>query len=63
VRHHVHQHLYDQITQWLSPDDIGRLEALLSVYKNRTEFIRMKATPRCNTCGSGATAWIGSIPS
>jgi TnpA family transposase len=46
VRHHVHQHLYDQITQGLSPADIGRLEALLSVDNRRTTFNRMKATPR-----------------
>jgi hypothetical protein len=46
VRHQVHQHLYDQITQGLSPTDIGRLEALLDVGDGRTEFTRMKATPR-----------------
>lgn len=46
VRHHVHQHLYDQIIQGLSPADIGRLEALLSVGNGRTEFSQMKATPR-----------------
>jgi Domain of unknown function (DUF4158) len=46
VRHHVHQHLYDQITQWLSPTHIGRLEGLLSVHNGRTAFNRVKATPR-----------------
>jgi TnpA family transposase len=46
VRHHVHQHLYDQITGGLTPDDIGRLEALLGVYNGRTEFSRIKAVPR-----------------
>ena len=46
VRHQVHQHLYDQLTQGLSLADIGRLEALLDVRNGRTEFSRMKATPR-----------------
>ena len=46
VRHQVHQHLYDQIAQGLSLADIGRLEALLDVRNGRTEFSRMKATPR-----------------
>jgi TnpA family transposase len=46
VRHQVHQHLYSQITRWLVPDDIGRLEGLLSVRNGRTEFSRIKATPR-----------------
>lgn len=46
VRHQVHQHLYDQITQGLSLDDIGRLEALLDVRDGRSDFSRMKATPR-----------------
>ena len=46
VRHQVHQHLYDQITQALSPADIGRLEGFLACQDGRTEFSRMKATPR-----------------
>jgi len=46
VRHHVHQQLYDQITQGLSLADIGRLEALLDVRHGRTDFNRIKATPR-----------------
>jgi len=46
VRHHVHQHLYEQITGGLSPVDIGRLDALLEVHEGRTEFARMKAVPR-----------------
>jgi TnpA family transposase len=46
VRHHVHQHLYDQITRRLSPTQLGRLEGLLSVHNGRTAFNRMKATPR-----------------
>jgi hypothetical protein len=46
VRHQVHQHLYDQLTQGLSLADIGRLEALLDVRNGRTAFSRMKATPR-----------------
>jgi TnpA family transposase len=46
VRHQVHQHLYAQITQGLSPDDIGRLDALLGVHHGRSEFTRMKAVPR-----------------
>jgi Tn3 transposase DDE domain/Domain of unknown function (DUF4158) len=46
VRHQVHQHLYDQLTQGLSLADIGRLEALLDVRNGRTACSRMKATPR-----------------
>lgn len=46
VRHRVHEQLYDQITQGLSPADIGRLERLLSVDSAHSDFSRMKATPR-----------------
>ena len=46
VRHRVHEQLYDQITQGLSPADIGRLERLLSVDGAHSDFSRMKATPR-----------------
>lgn len=46
IRHQVHQHLYDQITGGLTPDDIGRLEGLLSVRDGRTDFSRIKAVPR-----------------
>ena len=46
VRHHVHQHLYEQITEGLSPVDIGRLDALLEVQEGRTEFARLTAVPR-----------------
>lgn len=46
VRHRVHEQLYNQITQGLSPDDIGRLEGLLSVDDARSAFSRMKAPPR-----------------
>lgn len=46
VRHHVHEQLYDQITQGLSLADIGRLEALLDVRDGRSDFSRIKATPR-----------------
>lgn len=31
IRHQVHESLYGQITRWLTPNDIGRLEGLLSV--------------------------------
>jgi uncharacterized protein DUF4158 len=46
VRYHVHEHLYDQITQRLSLADIGRIEMVLSVDDARSEFSRMKDTPR-----------------
>jgi len=46
VRHQVHQYLYDQITGALTPNDIGRLEGLLSVHHGRTAFSRIKAPPR-----------------
>ena len=46
VRHRVHQHLYTQITQALSPAKVGRLEALLGIHNSRTEFTRIKAVPR-----------------
>lgn len=46
VRHHVHQRLYDQITQRLSPAACERLDTLLTVRNGRTDFSRMKATPR-----------------
>ena len=46
VRHQVHEHLYDQITQGLSSADIGRIEALLDVRNGRTAFSRIKATPQ-----------------
>jgi hypothetical protein len=46
VRHRVHQHLYTQITQSLSPAKVERLEALLGVHNGRTDFTRIKAVPR-----------------
>jgi Domain of unknown function (DUF4158) len=46
VRRRVHQHLYTQITQSLSPAQVGRLEALVGVHNGRTEFTRIKAVPR-----------------
>lgn len=46
VRHQVHEHLYSQITQGLSPSDVGRLEALLAVGDGRTAFSRIKETPQ-----------------
>jgi hypothetical protein len=66
VRHQVHQHLYSQITRWLVPDDIGRLEGLLSVRDGRTEFSRIKATPRGSSLQhirqwSNRLDWLDSI--
>jgi TnpA family transposase len=46
VRRQVHEQLYKQITQGLSPGDIGRLEGLLSVDDARSEFSQIKMTPR-----------------
>jgi hypothetical protein len=46
IRHQVHGHLSKQITQGLSPADSGRIEGLLSVDEARSEFSRMKDTPR-----------------
>jgi hypothetical protein len=46
VRHHVHERLYTQITQGLSPTEIGRLEGLLSIDDDHSDFSRIKATPR-----------------
>jgi hypothetical protein len=54
VRHQVHQHLYDQITRWLSPDDIGRLEALLGVHNGRpvcSNGPNMRCTAYSCICG------------
>ena len=66
VRHHVHQHLYDKITGSLTPDDIGRLEGLLSIHKDRTEFSRIKASPRGSSLQhmrqwSHRLGWLESI--
>jgi TnpA family transposase len=46
VRNQVHEHLYDQITQGLTPTDIGQLEGLLRVDNGRSDFSLMKDTPR-----------------
>ena len=66
VRHYVHQQLYAQITQRLSPTDCERLEALLAVRDGRTDFTRMKATPRGASLQhmrqwSQRLAWLESI--
>ncbi len=46
VRHEVHERLYTQITQGLSPSDIGRLEGLLSTRDGQSEFSQIKTPPR-----------------
>jgi len=66
VRHHVHHHLYTQITQALSPAQVGRLEALVGVHNGRTEFTRIKAVPRGASLQhmrqwSHRLAWLESI--
>jgi hypothetical protein len=46
VRYGVHEEFYARITASLSARDQARLDALLDVRDGRTEFNRMKATPR-----------------
>ena len=46
VRHGVHQELYRRITASLGPAEMGRLDALLHVRDGRTDFNRIKETPR-----------------
>lgn len=46
IRHGVHQELYRRITASLGPAEIGRLDALLHARDGRTDFNRIKETPR-----------------
>src|SRR5215510_14524278 len=46
VRYEVHQTLYIQITATLSEAQKTRLDALISVHAGRSEFTRIKDTPR-----------------
>ena len=46
VRHEVHQALYTRITASLEAAERGRLEALLHLQDGRTDFNRIKDTPR-----------------
>ena len=46
VRYAVHQTLYTQITATLSEAQKTRLDALISVHAGRSEFTRIKDTPR-----------------
>jgi TnpA family transposase len=46
VRHGVHQDLYARITALLDASTMERLDALLHVRDGRTEFNRIKETPR-----------------
>ena len=46
VRHGVHQDLYTRMTMSLDASEIERLEALLHVRDGRTDFNRIKDTPR-----------------
>jgi TnpA family transposase len=46
VRYEVHQRLYTQMTAALSETQKTRLDALISVHAGRSEFTRIKDTPR-----------------
>jgi TnpA family transposase len=46
VRHRVHQDLYTRITASLGTSEMARLDALLRVQDGRTDFTRIKETPR-----------------
>jgi hypothetical protein len=46
IRHRVHQDLYTRITASLRPAERERLEGLLQVRDGRTDFTRLKDTPR-----------------
>jgi len=46
VRYEVHQTLYAQMTAALSAAEKTRLDALMSVHDGRSEFTRLKDTPR-----------------
>jgi len=46
VRHRVHQDLYARITSSLTAAERARLDALLTIRDGRTDFTRMKDTPR-----------------
>ena len=46
VRYAVHQRLYTQLTAPLSEAQKTRLDALISVHAGRSEFTRIKDTPR-----------------
>jgi hypothetical protein len=62
IRYQVHGHLYDQITRGLTPNDIGRLEGLLSVRMavlNSAKLKRRLGAHLFSICGSGVTAWLG----
>lgn len=46
IRHRVHQDLYTRITALLGPAEMARLDDLLHVRDGRTDFNRIKDTPR-----------------
>ena len=46
IRHRVHQDLYTRITASLKAAEMARLDALLHVRDGRTDFTRIKETPR-----------------
>jgi hypothetical protein len=46
IRHRVHQDLYTRITASLGPADRARLDGLLQIREGRTDFNRIKDTPR-----------------
>ena len=46
IRHEVHQHLYTRITASLEASEMARLDALLHSRDGRTDFNRIKDTPR-----------------
>jgi Domain of unknown function (DUF4158) len=66
VRHGVHQDLYAHITALLDASAMARLDALLHIRDGRTEFNRIKETPRQATLQhlqqwTQRLAWLESI--